>query len=43
MSEECTHPKEPIIKLLGSNCTCEVTVLACPDCGEHLSEPETDC
>jgi hypothetical protein len=41
--KDCTHPKEPVIKVLGATCTCEVTVLICPDCKKHLTEPETDC
>jgi len=40
---DCTHPKDPILKVIGGSCSCEVTVLVCPDCEKYLSEPETDC
>ena len=40
---KCDHPGEPVIRVIGGNCNCEITVLACPICGEYLEEPKIDC
>lgn len=41
--EKCTHPNDPVLVVTHAICTCEVIVEVCPDCGKHLSEPQTDC
>lgn len=38
----CSHP-ETYIKVLEEIVNCEKTVVACRNCGKHLTEPETDC
>jgi len=40
----CKHPasaRKTIV--LGSAVTCETTVTKCAFCGEHLTQPQTDC
>lgn len=40
----CTHPKEAQrIKVIETIVNCETTVIVCSLCGEHLTEPETEC
>jgi len=42
-NEGCPHPKEKRVTIIiESCCTCEVTVLACGICSEHLEEPKTE-
>jgi len=44
MDKECKHP--PVAHrtiVLESVVTCETVVTQCAFCGEHLTEPETDC
>ena len=39
----CSHSTSSSIRVIGSNCTCEVVVVVCDECGKYLSEPKTDC
>lgn len=40
--DKCTH-KNQYLKVIDTICTCEITVIACYDCGKYLTEPETEC
>lgn len=40
--ENCPHHNTEI-KVVGGSLGCETTVIACVDCGKHMTEAETDC
>jgi len=41
--KKCSHQFPSKIKVIESSVNCETTVEVCPLCGEHLSQPKTEC
>lgn len=41
--ENCKHPLPAHTIVIAVAVTCETTVQACPCCGKHLTNPQTDC
>jgi hypothetical protein len=41
LPDDCAH-QDRHIKVISIGLGCETTVIACVDCGKHLTEPKTD-